>query len=292
MCKKIKHWAKRHTIAIFISLSIVYAIIIHILFHWSPKCNWFVAKWGAGDILTYASTISLGLLAVWQNNKIQKENEETQAKFERINIEANKISLKLLDLETERNKLASQPSVLVTNWRLYKISYDELVYNPSKLFVCVKPDILNSFHRDTNQKDIECLCLTFYNTTTLFVSVEYQSNSTSDIDWGCGYIGQTKRKLTLPATTGDEICLCAPIGFFKNYEARKIEIKLILENYLGERFMETFNMLLANIIDNSVNSYDGAQYYCNIECTGYKIIKCDCVKLENNSNGQNETGNT
>lgn len=288
MIGKIKQWIKKHVYAAFIGLSILYALGIHILFHIYPKCTWLVAKWGPGDILTYASTISLGLLAIWQNNKFQQENEETQAKFERLNTEANKISLKLLDLENERNKLASQPSVLVTNWRLYKISYDELVCDPSKLFVCVKPSILNTFHRNTYQKDIECLCLTFYNTTNLFVSVEFQPNF-SDID--CGYIGQMKRKLTLPAATGDEIGFCAPIGFFKKYEGKNIEMKLILENYLGERFKETFNMLLARIIDNSNNSNDNTQYYCDIQCTNYKIVKFDNMKSEDNSHDQNETGN-
>lgn len=57
-------------IYIWAGLSILYAIIIHFLFKIpGPVC--LQAKWGAGDILTYASTISLGLLALWQNEKIQ-----------------------------------------------------------------------------------------------------------------------------------------------------------------------------------------------------------------------------
>lgn len=47
-------------------------IIIHILFHLTgPK--WLQAKWTAGELLTYVSTVSLGLLAFWQNQKFQEE---------------------------------------------------------------------------------------------------------------------------------------------------------------------------------------------------------------------------
>lgn len=53
----------------------------------------FVAHWGAGDILTYASTISLGLLAMWQNKKQQEENDITQERMERIIIHANELSI-------------------------------------------------------------------------------------------------------------------------------------------------------------------------------------------------------
>lgn len=40
--------------------------------------NLLHAKWGAGDILTYASTVALGLLAVWQNQKFKEESDRNQ----------------------------------------------------------------------------------------------------------------------------------------------------------------------------------------------------------------------
>lgn len=57
-------------IYIWALLSILYAFVIHWLFN-TPGTVWSQAKWGAGDILTYASTVSLGLLALWQNEKFQ-----------------------------------------------------------------------------------------------------------------------------------------------------------------------------------------------------------------------------
>ena len=66
--------------------------------------QFFVAHWGAGDILTYASTISLGLLAMWQNKKQQEENDITQERMERIIIHANELSIisKMIEHEERR----------------------------------------------------------------------------------------------------------------------------------------------------------------------------------------------
>lgn len=52
-------------------ISVVFMILIHIAFSFVGP-EWLQAKWGAGDILTYASTIALGLLAMWQNQRIQE----------------------------------------------------------------------------------------------------------------------------------------------------------------------------------------------------------------------------
>lgn len=68
-----KKWIKDHLILILIISSILFAFIIHCLFSESAPNEWFVAKWGAGDVLTYVSTIALGLLTVWQNKKLKKE---------------------------------------------------------------------------------------------------------------------------------------------------------------------------------------------------------------------------
>lgn len=56
----------------------LFAIIVQCLFSKSASSEIFHAKWGAGDILTYASTVALGLLAVWQNQKIKEESDRNQ----------------------------------------------------------------------------------------------------------------------------------------------------------------------------------------------------------------------
>ena len=66
-----KKFIKEHLIQTWIIASIVFAILIHILFVTDAPCDKLQAQWGAGDILTYASTVALGLLAVWQNQNLE-----------------------------------------------------------------------------------------------------------------------------------------------------------------------------------------------------------------------------
>lgn len=97
-------------VCIWATASIIAALVIHGLFHLNAPNEWFIAAWSAGDILTYISTVTLGLLAVWQNGKIQKSNEESQARLEKISQEANKLNIvgKIIEHETARiNKLES-----------------------------------------------------------------------------------------------------------------------------------------------------------------------------------------
>ena len=101
-----KKFIEKHLILFFIIASVVCAIIIHWLFSETPANTWFIAKWKAGDILTYISTVSLGLLAVWQNQKFQKENEKTQQQLEDIIRDSNTISIinKIVEYESDNLK--------------------------------------------------------------------------------------------------------------------------------------------------------------------------------------------
>ena len=104
MKDKFKKFVRQHWIFIWALLSVVYAAIVQLLFSLKTSNPFFVAHWGAGDILTYASTISLGLLAMWQNKKQQEENDITQERMERIIIHANELSIisKMIEHEERR----------------------------------------------------------------------------------------------------------------------------------------------------------------------------------------------
>ena len=84
--------------------SILFAFIIHCLFSGKAPNEWIAAKWGAGDILTYASTVALGLLAVWQNQKFKEENDASQTRMENLVNKANELSVvsKIIEYENER----------------------------------------------------------------------------------------------------------------------------------------------------------------------------------------------
>lgn len=98
MKKKSKNWM----ILFWVLASVVYALVIHVLFSLHPVNQWFIAKWSAGEILTYASTISLGLLAVWQNNKFQEENDRAQERLQHIIEKSNELEImgKIVEYES------------------------------------------------------------------------------------------------------------------------------------------------------------------------------------------------
>ncbi len=99
----LRKMAQKHLIAIWAVASILFALFIHWHFSILAPNEWFAAKWGAGDILTYVSTVALGLLAVWQNKQIKDEADKSQDRLEKISIDANELSVitKLIDNESQ-----------------------------------------------------------------------------------------------------------------------------------------------------------------------------------------------
>lgn len=101
---KIKLFFQKHWILCWGILSILFAIIIHFLFCMTSQNKYLIAKWGAGDILTYTSTVALGLLAMWQNKKQQEENDIAQSRLENISMRSNELNIinKIIEHETNR----------------------------------------------------------------------------------------------------------------------------------------------------------------------------------------------
>ncbi|MGB4658920.1 MAG: hypothetical protein WBI07_07065 [Mobilitalea sp.] len=58
----------------FVASAIVFLIVVQILFNVKAPCKIFDAVWSAGDLLTFVGTITLGILAYWQNEKLRDQN--------------------------------------------------------------------------------------------------------------------------------------------------------------------------------------------------------------------------
>ena len=99
-------WIKDHLLISGIISSTLFALIIHVLFSTPAPTDWFVAKWGAGDILTYASTVALGLLAVWQNKRFKDEGDKSQKRMEDLANKANELAVISKIIEREGNKIS------------------------------------------------------------------------------------------------------------------------------------------------------------------------------------------
>lgn len=98
-----KKWIKSHSILCWALGSVLWAFVIHMLFSIDAPGIWLVAKWSAGEILTYASTVALGLLALWQNNRFKEENTVSQARLEQIAVRSNEQNIinKIVDYESQ-----------------------------------------------------------------------------------------------------------------------------------------------------------------------------------------------
>lgn len=101
--KKNRKQPTKSIIVKWVIISIIFAFIIHLLFSLPAPSDFFVAKWSAGELLAYACTVSLGLLALWQNYMLQDENKQSQEKLEKLADESNKLALicKIVEYETE-----------------------------------------------------------------------------------------------------------------------------------------------------------------------------------------------
>lgn len=87
--------------------SVIFAFALHCLFSMEARSDFFQAKWSAGDLLTYTSTVILGLLALWQNQRFKEENDKSQERLEEISNRTNELQIisQLIEHETERINL-------------------------------------------------------------------------------------------------------------------------------------------------------------------------------------------
>ena len=102
--KKVKGFINNHLVIMWVICSIVYAIIVNVCFSVKIPISWLKVKWNAGDILTYTSTVSLGLLALWQNRKLAKENKESQEQLKEIIKHSNELSVvqRIIEIQSQR----------------------------------------------------------------------------------------------------------------------------------------------------------------------------------------------
>lgn len=143
-----KKWIKDHLILTWIISSILFAFIIHCLFSEPAPNEWFVAKWGAGDILTYVSTIALGLLAVWQNKKFKEESDKSQGRMENLANKANELTVISKIIEREGVKISqlkqkSQNFIDSCNTENASIDIADVANQPDdfkKIYVKIKMD--------------------------------------------------------------------------------------------------------------------------------------------------------
>lgn len=143
-----KKWIKNHLILLWVICSIVFAFIIHCLFSKAAPNEWWEAEWGAGDILTYVSTVALGLLAVWQNQKFKEESDQSQERMEKLTNKTNEIALisKVIEHESariSRLKVKKQNFIDACNTEQATLDVSDISNYPAdyrKIYIKIKMD--------------------------------------------------------------------------------------------------------------------------------------------------------
>lgn len=154
-------------------IAIISALLVHIM-HCIPAPNdWLVAKWSAGEILTYLGTVVLGWLAIKQNDELKKENDSAQERLENISREANQINIlsKVIEYEiSKKQNLESAISVFekVTNSQYILKAHAEKE-NSISLLMGAESEVDEAYLRMTTVLDMD-----YYSTD--FKSGTYQQS--------------------------------------------------------------------------------------------------------------------
>lgn len=135
-------WILKHKICIgwiFFVLIIGVPFIIHVLFSIRPQNDFFIAKWSAGELLSYYAavlsflgTVILGIIAIRQNEQIRK-----------ISKEANEVNLRMLKLEEcSKKSYVGIKNVDVTNDNMVSVLFNTLNSIQISSFTVENSDIM------------------------------------------------------------------------------------------------------------------------------------------------------
>lgn len=96
---KLFNWIKKHkatSVLVIIGLFIIPIIVVHLLFKWKSNIEFIQAEWEAGDILAYIGgfyaflgTVIFSMLTLWQNDVIDKKNDDYNNKLLEIETTLN-----------------------------------------------------------------------------------------------------------------------------------------------------------------------------------------------------------
>lgn len=253
--KKKRPYKEKWWFGTAISATAVILVAIPFIINESYKVNsGYITMWGASDMLSFygaflgfIGTVALGALALFQNKQ------------------ANEINARLSSLEKERFKLELQPFVLVTNWKMEIVEVFDVIANPKKL----------SFQIEQKQfENINCFCMSinFTNTSNTYALVNYISavvyhNDNYIENWSNGATNQQNLKLYLQSgETGEIIFYCSKEKML-SFRGKKITLELLLENRFGDRYKQTIDIVIAQILETSNG------WYLYISPQNYQIRK-------------------
>ena len=271
---------KKHLKAIIIVLISVLAavvifaipLLINIAYKTPSKIRILGAEWNAEDALQFygaiigaGGTIVLGYVAYWQTKRANEQSDN-----------ANEISNRLLSIEESRDKLELRPFIMVTDFKAYAKIECELINDPDQLYISVAPN--------TDFKGyVLCIEMTLANTTKSFITAEYYRAAVDDgPSWGLSAGNQGNLKIAINGGETGKVVFYAPSSFFESMRERIVRFRFILENRIGKRYAQEFDMIITSITPDTVGCSPTGKWFISMMIQGFSIARFD--KDENGKN--------
>lgn len=230
---------------IWLIASVVFLLVVQILFSIPAPCKWLDAVWEAGDLISFVGTMVLGYVAISQTER------------------ANKMSERLMDIENNRYKLDIRPFVILTDWKAYELESEQLLFNPDKLYIQIGE------HKDATPA--LGLGLFLQNTTDSYLSLEYSQAYSQKGEWANAATNQPNRKLCLSSGESREIVFYASPEYMTSLISEFITVKFIMENRFAERYQESFDLIISALSKECIHKE--GEWYCDATAQNYQIGK-------------------
>lgn len=230
---------------IWLIASVVFLLIVQILYSTPAPFKWLIAVWNAGDLISFVGTMVLGYVAISQTEW------------------ANKISERLLDLENNKYKLDIRPFVLLTDWKAYELNQEQLLIDSNKLYVQIE--------KHTNTTPLLGLGLNLTNTTNSYLTLEYLQAYSQRVSWTNSTTNQPNKKLYLSPGESKEIVFYASQEYMMSLISEFIKIEFITENRFAEKYQESFDLIILKLSKECIHKE--GEWYCTANAQNYQINK-------------------
>lgn len=160
-----------------------------------------------------------------------------------------------LKLEEEQSKAEIRPFFLVTDWEICKSVPAEFEDKHRTIAYQVGPDKAGSR---------VALILELTNTTQSYEVFRYHgAMSSSGERWKICVSNRNGMSLGIPAEESRRVCFYAENSFFSDIEGKTLNFEFILENRFGERYKESFEVVVIR--------FNWDRKDCNISPQKYEI---------------------
>lgn len=191
----------------------------------------YLVMWTAADLLEFygavlgfLGTVVLGYVALLQNSR-------------------------LIKLEERRYLHDMQPFVTVTNWRARTTSSVDAVISVDSLRFHIEKGTIES-------QSVVDIVLYFTNTSNSFTMINYNGAKVYHNDellgeWNISSTNTPNVKLVLSEQSCGEILFCCTKKYFLSLAGKRVELDLILENKLNERYKLLVDLIVTFVSFNN-----------------------------------------